>query len=174
MKKIGIYQIKNLVNQKVYIGQSVNIDRRFQVHTRKLNKQRHENRYLQRAWLKYGEANFEFSIVELCDKSDLNARETHWIAETKAEYNIVREGTNPPNLKGRKWSATHCANISKALTGIVRTAEHNKKLGLANKGKTRSQAQKDIISRKLKGRILTPEHRENIRQAVLKRHMKTT
>lgn len=61
----GIYKITNLVNNKVYIGSSKNIDRRIIQHRQKLNKNKHYNSYLQRAWNKYGEDNFKFETVEI-------------------------------------------------------------------------------------------------------------
>lgn len=48
----GIYKITNLVNNKVYIGQSVNIRKRWNQHVLELNKNIHPNIYLQSAWNK--------------------------------------------------------------------------------------------------------------------------
>lgn len=64
---IGIYKIMNIVDNKIYIGQSWNIRKRFTEHKRLLNKEQHPNRYLQFAWNKYGSESFEFSVV--CDLS---------------------------------------------------------------------------------------------------------
>lgn len=74
--------IKNKVNSKVYIGQSIDIYKRWDEHKRGFtNKYKKTNNHLQKAWNKYGEENFEFSIVEKCKRSLLNKREIFWIKE---------------------------------------------------------------------------------------------
>lgn len=75
----GIYKIQNKINNKVYIGQSGNIEQRWYVHSRELNKGIHCNRHLQAAWSKYGEDNFKFEIIERCPIDDLDEREIYWI-----------------------------------------------------------------------------------------------
>ena len=71
---IGIYQIKNLINDKKYIGSSYSekggIKTRWQAHIRKLQKNKHHSLYLQNSWNKYGAKNFEFSILEIINKND--------------------------------------------------------------------------------------------------------
>lgn len=63
-KKIGVYQIKNLLDGKLYIGSSKNIIRRWKEHFRDIKLRRHKNKYLQRSVLKYGYDNFECSILK--------------------------------------------------------------------------------------------------------------
>ncbi len=75
----GIYLIKNLINNKVYVGQSVNIKDRWGSHKRKLNKNCHSNLHLQSSWNKYGEDNFEFKVLEECDLNNINEREIYYI-----------------------------------------------------------------------------------------------
>ena len=50
---IGIYKIENKVNGKVYIGQSVNIKKRWKQHKYELNSNNHVNKHLQASWNKY-------------------------------------------------------------------------------------------------------------------------
>lgn len=68
-KVSGIYKIINKINGKYYVGSSVNIissnmSGRWYRHRYNLNKNNHHNDYLQRSWNKYGQNNFDFSIVE--------------------------------------------------------------------------------------------------------------
>ena len=53
-KKSGIYQIRNLVNGKIYVGSSVNLETRKTPHYWELENNRHNNQHLQRAYNKYG------------------------------------------------------------------------------------------------------------------------
>lgn len=76
MKKIsGIYSITNLVNNKKYIGQSINIHDRWTRHKYQLNTNSHDNIVLQRAWNKYGKNSFKFEIILECIKSQLKLNE---------------------------------------------------------------------------------------------------
>lgn len=75
----GIYKIACTANNKVYIGQSIDIKRRWKEHKRRLNSGTHENLHLQNAWNKYGEYQFKFEILEKCDEIHLNERETFYI-----------------------------------------------------------------------------------------------
>ena len=85
----GIYIITNKINNKVYIGQSVDIRTRWWNHRCELNRNNHYNRHLQGAWNKYGDDNFDFSVLEECTQDELNNKEVYWIDK----YN----STNPKN-----------------------------------------------------------------------------
>ena len=97
----GIYKIENKINGKIYIGQSNNIYKRWYSHKNDLKRNVHDNDYLQHAWNKYGEENFEFSIVELCENNIdiLNSREQFYIdkfnvIDRKFGYNIKPKADN--------------------------------------------------------------------------------
>ena len=68
----GIYCIENKINNKKYIGQSIDIDRRWQEHKNELNRNAHANQYLQNAWNKYDAFNFDFYIIKACKPFYLN------------------------------------------------------------------------------------------------------
>lgn len=95
MKLLGIYKIRNILNDKVYIGSSIHIKRRLSEHKCWLRKNTHDNDYLQKAWNKYGENNFVFEIVELLEnKLQLEERETYWInhfnsCDDEFGYNLI-------------------------------------------------------------------------------------
>ena len=87
---IGIYKIINKINNKVYIGQSIDIDRRLKDHISGLNGNYGHNPHFQNAWNKYGEKNFEFEIVE--DTNLLDEREIYYIS--KYDSNNPDKGYN--------------------------------------------------------------------------------
>lgn len=77
---IGIYKIENKVNGKVYIGQSINIEERWRTHRNMLRRDDHYNKHFQNSWNKYGEENFDFSVIEnVSDIKQLSPREIYWI-----------------------------------------------------------------------------------------------
>lgn len=92
MQIIGIYKIENKVNGKIYIGQSRNIKRRIQKHkTTAFNKNNKSyNNHLYRAIRAYGIENFIFCIIDECEISELDKRETYWINA----YNSIETGYN--------------------------------------------------------------------------------
>lgn len=71
----GIYQIRNTITNKIYIGSAKNFYNRFRIHKSFLNRNKHNNSYLQLAWNKYGAKNFEFIILEYCEADKLIERE---------------------------------------------------------------------------------------------------
>lgn len=78
---VGIYKITNLINKKVYIGQSINIEKRFIAHKSVYkNYKAHNYEYpLYRAMRKYGFENFQFEILEECSIKDLDEKEKYYI-----------------------------------------------------------------------------------------------
>ena len=145
---IGIYKITNKINNKSYIGQSNNINRRFSEH-RCINPE--TNKTLKLAYKKYGIENFEFSVLEECELEELNEREKYWIATLKPQYNRTSGGDGSPN---------HCVS------------EETKQI-LKQKGKEfwnnlDEETKQKIITKNLKpiqyGHIVTKETREKLRQ----------
>jgi len=77
--KSGVYQIKNIVNGKLYIGSSNNIAKRWISHKCLLENKKHKNKYLISAWHKYGRNSFIFSIIEYVEIDKLIEREQYYI-----------------------------------------------------------------------------------------------
>lgn len=83
---IGIYKIENLINGKVYIGQSIHIERRWQEHCQPSSRS-----LVGKAIQKYGKEHFTFQILEECAEEQLDEIEERYISE----YNsVVPNGYN--------------------------------------------------------------------------------
>lgn len=80
MVNSGIYSINDKIIGKAYIGSSINVYKRWHRHKWELNKGIHHNRFLQNAWNKHGEGNFDFGFIEqVPDRDKLMEREQCWL-----------------------------------------------------------------------------------------------
>jgi group I intron endonuclease len=107
-KSSGVYQIKCLSSNKIYIGSAVNIHNRRQHHRMFLRRGKHQNAYLQSAWDKYGENSFEFSVLEFTERSNRLEAEQVWLDKTQAYdrqygYNIFKFAGSPGDEFARTW-----------------------------------------------------------------------
>lgn len=82
----GIYRIICEVNNRCYVGSTVDLYRRFVQHCVRLRGDFHHSKRLQRAWNKYGADKFAFEVIEfITDSRDvLFEREAFWINELHA------------------------------------------------------------------------------------------
>ena len=85
--KSGIYRIRNLINEKIYIGSAVDFVVRWRVHLHQLRRGIHHSKYLQNSWNKHGKKKFVFEIIEIIeDKTKLLEREQFYL-DTLTPYN---------------------------------------------------------------------------------------
>lgn len=148
-KQIGIYCITNVVNGKSYVGQSVDIYRRFGRHK---NPKRNNHHAIGLAIHKYGVENFVFAVIELCNRDLLNDRESHWVAElgtmSPYGYNLnsgggaamyVSDETREKMVKAWRTRAPVSeetkAKISKAGLGKSHSIASREKIGNSNRGR---------------------------------------
>lgn len=111
----GIYMILNITNRKMYIGSSVDISNRWKTHQSDLMRNKHCNFHLQKAFDKYGKENFQFSILELCDKNQLQEREGHWCTifntHNKSKgYNLAAVRNGPSSEEFKKLQSSRAKN----------------------------------------------------------------
>lgn len=126
MSKIcGIYKIENLVNGKVYIGQSNDIKKRWYSHKRdsSIETSKNYNYPLYKAFRKYGVDNFKFEIIEECLKEELNDKEIYYIQLYRSYINFEDSNGYNQTLGGDGNRGTHLNYIAK------------EKISKANKGK---------------------------------------
>lgn len=75
----GIYKITNQINQMCYVGQAVDIKKRWLQHIKRaIGAEPLINNKLYPAMQKYGIENFSFEVIDRCDKDKLNEREKYW------------------------------------------------------------------------------------------------
>ncbi len=171
--KIGvIYRIRNKVNGKCYVGQTVmlNPKRRLQAHARSTAP-------IGRAIRKYGLENFEFQVIdwaltkEWLDKKEIAAILYSNSRTTSNGYNLTDGGEGtvgcfPSSVTRDKMSRTRKgvpkslemrARLSESLKGRIFTAEWLANLSRALKGKKPSLSTRRTLSTAGKGRVHSKE-----------------
>lgn len=156
---IGVYQICHIASDRKYIGSSGNIERRWVEHRSFLRNKKHSSQKLQRAWDKYGELAFSFSIIEESEIPRLREREQFWMDQFRSytdgfnctkkalehseevrirlsQLNLGRKATQETR---DKMSLSHKTNGLAPKTDHLFTPESRKKAGLAKVGKTCSE-----------------------------------
>lgn len=104
-----IYKITNLINQKTYIGQAINVSKRWSDH-RAAAIHNHPVQPIHYALIKYGLENFDFEAIASCKtQDDANFIETELVKQYNSYiedgkgYNATLGGMNAP--KSEKWKA---------------------------------------------------------------------
>jgi len=152
----GIYTIE--INEKIYIGSSIDIDRRWREHKLKLSKKTHPNKKLLNAWNKYGQA--DYCIVELCDESTLLKREQFWIDE----LSCVQYGLNICAVAGNTLGRQHTDEAKEKISKVMK--ENGSQKGNQHfAGYTHTEESKAKMSKALKGRQFSDEHKAKISEA---------
>ena len=126
----GIYKITNTKNDKVYIGQSVDIKARITRHKNFFHPNDYSyntiklelNMPIHKAMKKYGEKYFTFDILELCSRECLDERERYWIFYYKSNNRLYGYNVTPGGLgqdfKGGELSFTN--KITKEESDIIK------------------------------------------------------
>jgi group I intron endonuclease len=90
----GIYKISCSQDARIYVGSSIDIERRWKDHRRQLDSGIHRNSKLQIDWDAYGDESFTFSILEETDQ--LTIQEQKWLDQyIDNRYNISPNAWNP-------------------------------------------------------------------------------
>ena len=173
-----IYKIVNIFNEKVYIGQTVDFERRKKDHLKKGG-----NSAINDDLLRDGSESFEWHIVQECaDEFELNHAEMRVIQEhidkgfklndTLYNKNMGSSGNVgwcPSEESRRKMSDAHKGNthseetrrkMGEAHKGITHSEETRRKIGEAHKGKPKRK-----IGESNRNRIVSEESRKKIGEA---------
>lgn len=105
----GIYKITN-PNGKVYIGQSVDIEKRWQAH-----KQAKYDLPLYHSFRKYGINKHIFEVVEECKVNELNERERYY----QQKYKVITDGLNCVLTGDENRSGYLPENIRKKISNTM-------------------------------------------------------
>lgn len=167
----GIYTITNKTNGKVYVGSTVDFEKRWGEHRNSLRRGDHHNPYLQRSWTKYGKSIFVFGVLEYVDSLDeLVKVEQFWMdayrEEGKKLYNVGLAADCP--MRGRHHTEEQRLNLSIAHVGKTHSEETKRRIAEGNKGKVvseetrRKQSKAAMGNKHCLGKHLTDEHKYKI------------
>lgn len=115
---IGIYGFMK-DSKIVYIGKSINIEKRIQRHFQELKNQKHSNIHFQRSFNKYGENAFSWTILESCEEKDLNEMEKHYIDS----FEMLSKGYNQ-NPGGDGGARVFGVNSTHSKEDVLLIAEY--------------------------------------------------
>lgn len=148
----GIYRIINTLDNKFYIGNSVNIYSRWGLHKHLLNNNKHGSIKLQRAWNKYGEQNFRFEIIELCDP----VRDTLIFLEQK--YLDLKPAYNTCYFASSTLGFRHSEESKKKMSDFRKT----------QKGKHHhTEETKQMMSERQTGRFVSEQTKDKFRKPMI-------
>ena len=166
MNEQVIYKIRNLINEKFYVGSTIHVKVRFREHRKQLRGNRHHSKHLQASWNKYGEEKFVFEIVErVPSEKSLQDAEDVWLTEHFGKPHCYNSGSSAkapfrgvygaahPHF-GRAVSAEQKADISRTLKEFYAAAPENH----PRFGTTHSEETKAKISANRKGKMAGETH----------------
>lgn len=138
----GIYVLRNTVNGKIYVGQSVNILNRWYSHRKSANAGKKSHLY--DSMRKYGLSAFSIQIMEECTPEQLDEREAYWMDffdATNTGYNMMPAGQYGRVMTDelRKW-------LSENSKKWKPTPEILEKMRIASTGKKHSEETKRKMS----------------------------
>lgn len=133
MENIGIYRIQ--IGPHYYLGQSADLKKRKREHLWYLKNGTHQNKYMQRVYIKY--QDFSFKVMIECDEDQLDyleqsALDVHW--GTEGCMNISKYAEAP--WRGRKHTEESKKKMSEARKGKKIPEETRRKIGEAMQDKT--------------------------------------
>ncbi|QIW89770.1 homing endonuclease [Bacillus phage Izhevsk] len=118
-----IYKVTNLINNKIYIGQTVEeLKERQRKHFYSCDNNKDANTVFYNSIRKYGKENFKWEIIDTGDsKLELDEKETYWINETNSHisngqgYNMTSGGDGCDGFKHSQESIKKMSDFRKEL-----------------------------------------------------------
>jgi len=167
----GIYGIRNVANGKWYVGQSVSIAQRKIGHFSALRRGCHRNEHLQFSFLKYGEAVFEFRVLEVVPEDMLDVRERSWISFYRSDRGSFGYNLSTGGRLNQRCSPETRRKMSEGARGrgVVYLQELGRRAAAATRGKPLSEEHRKKISEAHKGKQFSVEHRKKLSECAKKR-----
>jgi group I intron endonuclease len=150
MSNFYIYIVHNIVNNKVYVGQTTNLRKRWNHHRSTASSITKKKWPLHRAIVKYGIESFVFTLIqEVQNKDELDLAEQYWIKHFNSRdrnygYNLTDGGNGPSGAK-RSEETKQKMRISKL--GKKRSAEDRQKMSDGRRGIPLSTTHKQSMSK---------------------------
>ncbi|CAN7677258.1 NUMOD3 domain-containing DNA-binding protein [Pseudorhodoferax sp. LjRoot39] len=135
----GIYEIRNVVNGKRYVGSAMDFAKRWREHINALQRSAHHCLPLQRAWCLYGPGAFHFNKLIACTKDNLIMYEQAAMDALAPEYNVAPRagsqlGYRHSEASRRRMSESRRKDFS-PFTGRSHSKETRAKISASRKGK---------------------------------------
>lgn len=161
-----IYKITNLIDGKIYVGQTVQkLSRRFNQHKHGITKG------VDQAIKKYGIENFKIEPIEVCPCEMLNEREMFWIKKldciSPKGYNLTSGGDSDFRRSEETLERMRIANEGKTLSAETRAKISEASQGEKNHfyGKKHTPESKAKMSAAQKGKVISSETRAKMSEA---------
>ena len=157
MNTSGIYAIRCMANSKVYIGQSIKVDKRKAYHFSSLRGGYHGNKHLQRSFNKHGESSFIFCVIEYSSVEMLDASEIFWIRFFKSDDGVHGYNAESGGNENKIMSAETRAKISAAGLGRIQSQETIARRVAVLRGQKRSAEFCKKLGDRRRGVVASPE-----------------
>lgn len=119
----GVYLIRCTSNQKLYVGSSRNIGKRFNYHKSELRSQSHYNENMQDDWNRFGENAFMLEILELT--ADLLPREKEWINKLEADRVGYNQCSENQHTSSKIYIVTNPSGQSTKIVNLRKFCREN-------------------------------------------------
>lgn len=156
MLNSGVYGIFSKIDDRVYIGSTINFNRREVDHFNKLKLNIHVNKPLQNFVNKYGIENVEFKVLSKCPSEYCIKLEQFFLDSFENKFNIRLVAESNFGLKASDETKQKMSKVRKGKAvrgyGFIVTEETKSKMSEAGKNK-----------------VFTDEHKQNLKLAAQKR-----
>jgi len=156
MLNSGVYGIFSKIDDRVYIGSTINFNRREVDHFNKLKLNIHGNKFLQNFVNKYGIENVEFVVLAKCPSEYCIKLEQFFLDNFDNKFNIRLIAESNFGLRASNETKQKMSKVrkGKAVRGYGFTVTEKTKFKMSEAGKNK---------------VFTEKHKQNLKIAAQKR-----